>query len=53
VLTRRREVRSGELIQIKGQVRFESISIEGLEFGEAYIEEQQLEPEQAGNPQTP
>ncbi|MBD3880552.1 hypothetical protein IFO70_02150 [Phormidium tenue FACHB-886] len=43
VLTQRQDVRSGEPIQIKGQVRFQSIPIKGMEFGEAYIEEEQVE----------
>lgn len=43
VMTQRRDVRSGEPIQIRGQVRFQSIPLEGIEFGEAYIEEEQVE----------
>ena len=43
VLTRR-TVRSGEAIQIQGQVRFQSVPVQGLEFGEAYIQEEKVEP---------
>ena len=44
VLTRRQIVRSGEAIQIQGQVRFQSVPVQGLEFGEAYIQEEKVEP---------
>jgi hypothetical protein len=43
VLTHRRGVRSGEPIQITGKVRFQSIPVQGKEFGEAYIQEEQVE----------
>lgn len=44
VLTRRDSVQSGQPILVKGQVRFQSIVLEGQEVGEAYIEEQQAQP---------
>ena len=43
VLTHRRGVRSGEPIQIMGQVRFESVPVQGKEFGGAYIQEERVE----------
>jgi hypothetical protein len=47
VLTDKSTPKTGDRVYIKGQVKFEKIQEEGLEFGEAYIEEQeQLDPNQ-------
>lgn len=43
ILTTDASPQPGEQLQVKGRVRFESIPIEGMELGEAYIEEQQRE----------
>jgi hypothetical protein len=46
VLTEKDTPQTGDVLQIKGQVRYEKILVEGQDFGEAYIEEQeQLKPE--------
>jgi hypothetical protein len=44
VLTQRQDVRSGAEVQITGQVHFQDIRLEGQDFGEPYIQEQQVEP---------
>ncbi|HEY9639015.1 MAG TPA: hypothetical protein V6C57_00950 [Coleofasciculaceae cyanobacterium] len=46
VLTQRQDVRSGAKVLVKGQVHFQDIDIpgEGQDFGEPYIQEQQVEP---------
>jgi hypothetical protein len=47
VLTDKATPKTGDRVYIRGQVKFEKIQEEGLEFGEAYIEEQeQLDPNQ-------
>jgi hypothetical protein len=47
VLTKKDQIKTGDRVYIKGQVRFEKIVEEGQEFGEAYIEEQErLDPNQ-------
>ncbi|HEY9658084.1 MAG TPA: hypothetical protein V6C65_06505 [Allocoleopsis sp.] len=43
ILTTNASPPSGEQLRVRGTVRFESIPIEGLELGEAYIEEQHRE----------
>lgn len=43
VLTTHPQLDTGERVQIKGDVRFESIVIAGQEWGDVYIEEQQRE----------
>ena len=41
VLSSKRDLQSGDLIRIKGLVRYEAIEIAGQDRGEVYIEEQQ------------
>ncbi|MBW4513878.1 MAG: hypothetical protein KME11_01470 [Timaviella obliquedivisa GSE-PSE-MK23-08B] len=46
VLTTKAKPKKGDRVYIKGQVRYEKISVDGQEFSEAYIEEQeQLDPQ--------
>jgi hypothetical protein len=46
VLTQRQDVRSGAKVRVQGQVRFQDIQVQGQNFGEPYIQEQQVEPAQ-------
>jgi hypothetical protein len=43
VLTKRTDVQLGEQVSLKGKVHYQSIPIANKEFGEVYVEEQQLE----------
>jgi RecJ-like exonuclease len=43
VLTKRKNVRSPTSVSIEGKVYFQSIPIAGQDFGEIYIEEQQIQ----------
>lgn len=46
VLTDKATPKVGDRVYVKGQVRYEKIPIDGQDFGEAYIEEQeQLDPD--------
>lgn len=46
VLTRKSTPKVGDRVYIKGQVQYEKIPIDGQDFGEAYIKEQeQLDPD--------
>jgi hypothetical protein len=47
VLTDQTTPKQGDAVYIKGTVKFESMPLEGQEFGEAYIQEQeQLDPKE-------
>lgn len=45
VLTDKATPKVGDRVYIKGQVRYDKISIDGQDFGEAYIEEQEQLPD--------